>query len=61
MENPALTRVSLSDVRVIATIMRVLVVELQCQTVTRRIPVLECLFSSMCGHLRLRLVLPSIK
>jgi hypothetical protein len=44
MENPAFIGVSLSDVRVIMTIMHVHVVELACQAVMERIPVLKCLF-----------------
>jgi hypothetical protein len=61
MENSAFTRVSLSDVRVIMEIMRVLVEELLCQTVTGQISVLECLLSDERGHLRLRLLLLDIK
>jgi hypothetical protein len=61
MKNPAFTRASLSDVRVIMTIMRVLMELFLCQTVMGWIPVLECLLSSACGHLWLRLVLPGIK
>jgi hypothetical protein len=38
-------------------IMRVLVVELLCQEVTKQILVLECLLSGTCGRLWLRLVL----
>jgi hypothetical protein len=43
MENPAFTEASLSDVKVIMTIMHVLMEELLCQAVTGRIPILECL------------------
>jgi hypothetical protein len=43
MENYASIRASLSDVRVIIAIMRVLIVELLCQVVMGQIPVLEYL------------------
>jgi hypothetical protein len=42
---------SLSDVRVIMTIMYVLMIELQCQAVMEQIPALECLLSGTRGHL----------
>jgi DMSO/TMAO reductase YedYZ heme-binding membrane subunit len=61
MENPTFTRVSLSDVRVIMVIMRILVEELLYQAVMRRIPVLECLLSGSHRCLWLRPILPSIK
>jgi hypothetical protein len=44
MKKPAFTRASLSDVRVIILIIRVLVEELLCQSVIGWILVLECLF-----------------
>jgi hypothetical protein len=43
MENTTLIGVSLSDVRVIMAIMRVLVVKLLCQAVMGWVLVLECL------------------
>jgi hypothetical protein len=43
VEAPAFIRVSLSDVRVIMMIMRVLMVKLLCQAVMGRISVLEYL------------------
>jgi hypothetical protein len=61
MENHAFIGASLSNARVIISIMRVLVVELLCQVTMGWIPVLECLFLSARGCLRLHLVLPSIK
>jgi hypothetical protein len=54
-------RVSLSNVRVIMVIMHVLVVELLCQVVTRRIPVIECLLPGAHGRLWLCLVFFGIK
>jgi hypothetical protein len=51
MENPTLIRVSLSDVKVIMTIMHVLVVKLLCQTAAGRIPALECLLPGVCRPL----------
>jgi hypothetical protein len=61
MENPAFTKASLSDVKVIMTIMHVLVVELLCQAITGRIPILKCLLSGARGHLWLRSVMSGIK
>jgi hypothetical protein len=61
MENPTFTWVSLSDVRVIMEIMRVLMEELLCQVVTGQAPVLECLLSSSRGRLWLRRVMSGIK
>jgi hypothetical protein len=61
MENPTFPRASLSNVRVIMEIMRILVEEFLSQTVTGRSLVLECLLLGVRGHLWLRLVLPDIK
>jgi hypothetical protein len=61
MENPTFTWVSLSDVRVIMEIMRVLMEELLCQVVTGQALVLECLLSSSRGRLWLRRVMSGIK
>jgi hypothetical protein len=61
MENPTLTEVSLSNIRVSITIMCVLVVELLCQVMMERILVLECLLPLLRGRLQLHLVLPDIK
>jgi hypothetical protein len=61
MENPAFTRVSLSDVRVIMTIMHVAVEELLHQAATGWIPVLKYLLSGACGHLWPCPVMPDIK
>jgi hypothetical protein len=61
MEIPAFIGASLSDVKVIMMIMCVLVVELLCQTVTGRIPVLECLLLGTRGRLRLCLIMFGIK
>jgi hypothetical protein len=47
MENHAFIGASLSNVRVIMVIMRILMLELICQTVTRWVPVLEFLLSGM--------------
>jgi hypothetical protein len=52
---------SLSDVRVILAIMRVLMMELPCQAVTGQILGLKCLLSSACGRLWLRLILSGIE
>jgi hypothetical protein len=60
IEKPAFTRVNLSNVKVIMTIIRVLVKELLCQTVMGQIPVLECLLSSARGRLWLRPFMPGI-
>jgi hypothetical protein len=54
-------QVSLFDVRVNMTIMRVLVEELLCQAVMGQIPALECLLLGACGRLWLCLVLSVIK
>jgi hypothetical protein len=54
-------QVSLFDVRVNMTIMRVLVEELLCQAVMGQIPALECLLLGACGRLWLCLVLSGIK
>jgi hypothetical protein len=51
MKKSVFTRVNLSDIRVIMAIMRVLVHELLCQTVMRRISVLEYLLSGVRGCL----------
>jgi hypothetical protein len=53
--------VSVSDIRVIMVIMRVLMVELLCQVVTGQIPALECLLPSAREHQWLCLILYSIK
>jgi hypothetical protein len=45
MEKSAFIGVRLSNVRVIMVIMCVLMVELPCHAVKRRIPVLKCLFA----------------
>jgi hypothetical protein len=44
-------RMSLCDIKVIMAIMCVLMLELLCQAVTGRIPVLECLLLGVCGRL----------
>jgi hypothetical protein len=59
-QNPAFIRVSLSDVRVIMENMRVFVVELLCEVVTGRIPVLDCLLLGACGRMWLCLVLSAL-
>jgi hypothetical protein len=51
MEKSAFTRVSLSNVRVIMTIMYVHVEELLSQAVTGHIPVLKYLLPGVCGCL----------
>jgi hypothetical protein len=51
MEKPAFTTASLSNVKVIMTIMRVPVVELLCQVATGCIPVLKYLLSGVYGRL----------
>jgi hypothetical protein len=61
MEDPSFTGVSLSYVRVIMMIMCVLMVELLCQAVIGRVPVLECLLLGAHGHQRLRHVMSGIK
>jgi hypothetical protein len=61
MENPALIRVSLSDVRDIMVIMCVLVVELLCQAMMGWNSVLECLLPGTRGRWWLHLILPGIK
>jgi hypothetical protein len=61
MEKPTFTRESISDVRMIMVIMRVLEEELLCQVAIGWIPVLECMLSSAHGRLWLRLVMPGIK
>jgi hypothetical protein len=53
MGNPALIRGSLSDVRVIMGIMRVLIVKSLCQVVMGQVPVLKSMLSGARGHLRL--------
>jgi hypothetical protein len=49
MGNPAPIRVSLSDVRVIVTIMHVLMVKWLCQVVMGWVPILEWLSPDMRG------------
>jgi hypothetical protein len=61
MENPAFTGVSLSDIRVIMSIMHILVEELPCQALTGCIPALEYLLSGLRGCMWLHHVLSSIK
>jgi hypothetical protein len=61
MEKLAFTRVNLSDIRLIMTIMHIPVEELLCQTMTGRIPVLKCLLSGVHGHLWLCPVILGIK
>jgi hypothetical protein len=58
---PPLSGVSLSDVRVTTVIMHVLVVELLCQTVIGRVPLLDCLLPGVHWCLWLYLVLPGTK
>jgi hypothetical protein len=50
VENPALIEVSLSVVRVIMVIIRVLIVELLCQAVTGQVLVLKCLLPDTRGY-----------
>jgi hypothetical protein len=52
MENPTFTGASLSGVRVIMAIMRVLVVELLCQVMMGQVLVIECPLIGACGHQR---------
>jgi hypothetical protein len=54
MENPAFTEMSLSDGKVIMAIMHVLSLDLLCQAVMGRVPVLECLLlgARVCQRLR---------
>jgi hypothetical protein len=61
MEKPTFTRVNLSNVRMIMTIMRVLVDKLLCQMVMEQIQVLECLLSGVCGCLWLHPIVLGIK
>jgi hypothetical protein len=61
MENPALIRASLSDVRVTMVIICVLVVELLYHAVMGWVPVLECLLPGVRGSLWLCLILLDIK
>jgi hypothetical protein len=61
MGKPAFTRASLSNVRVIMAIIRVPVVELLCQAVMRRIPVLKYLLSGARGRPWPYSVVPGIK
>jgi hypothetical protein len=61
MENSALIGVSLFNVRVIVTIMRVLAVELLCQAVMGRILILTCLLPGARRRMWLCLVLSGIK
>jgi hypothetical protein len=58
MEKSAFTRVCLSDVRVIMLIMRVPLVEQQCQAAMGRVPILKCPLSGERGHLWLCPVMP---
>jgi hypothetical protein len=51
MDNSALIGVSLSDVRVIMTILHVLEVKFLCQVATGWIPTLECLLPDTRGRL----------
>jgi hypothetical protein len=51
MDNSALIGVSLSDVRVIMTILHVLEVKFLCQVATGWIPTLECLLPGTRGRL----------
>jgi hypothetical protein len=57
MENPAFIGASLSDVKVIMMIMRILVVKLLCLAVTRWVPLLQCLLHGTHGLQRLRLIM----
>jgi hypothetical protein len=50
MKNPTFIGASLSDVRAIMVIMCVLVVELLCQMMMGRVPVLECLLPDAHGY-----------
>jgi hypothetical protein len=61
MKNPTFIRENLFDVRAIMVIMCVLIVELLCQTVMGRVPVLECLLPDARGYQRLCHVLSGIK
>jgi hypothetical protein len=61
MENPTFIEVSLSNVRVIMVIMRVLVVELLCQVVTGWVLVPKGLLPGAPGYQWLRPILSSIK
>jgi hypothetical protein len=51
MGSPVFIEASLSDVRVIMAIWRVLVVDLICQVATGWIPSLECLLLGACRRL----------
>jgi hypothetical protein len=61
MRSSAPIGVTLSDVRMIMVIIRVLVVELLCQTMTGQILVLKCLLLGMRRCQRLCLVLSNIE
>jgi hypothetical protein len=50
MGNPTPIGESLSDVRVIMMIMRVLMVKSLCQMAMGRVPILKCLLLSACVH-----------
>jgi hypothetical protein len=60
MEKPTFTRVNLSNVRVIVSIMRVSMVELLCQEVMGYISVLKYLLSGVRGRLWPCPIVPSI-
>jgi hypothetical protein len=61
MDNSTFLGASLSDVKVIMTIMHILIVKLLCQMVMGWIPVLECPLPGTHGRLGLCLNLSSIK
>jgi hypothetical protein len=60
MEKHTFTRVNLSNVRVIVSIMRVPMVELLCQELMGYISVLKYLLSGVCGCLWPCPIVPSI-
>jgi hypothetical protein len=49
---------SLSNIKVIMTVMHVFVKELLCQTMMKHILVLECLLSGVHGRLRIHRLMP---
>jgi hypothetical protein len=61
MEKPAFTRANSSDIRFIMVIMHVPMVELLCQAMKGRIPIIKYLISGPRGRLWPHLVVPCIK
>jgi hypothetical protein len=61
MGNLASIEGSLSEVKVIMRIMRVLIVKSICQAAMGRVPILECLLQGARGRPWLRPVMPDVK